>query len=77
MDEIRIRTKFFCGLIAKVIEISLKKCCGIKTKIDLDCIVFTNDDGKAVIDMRNVRMEMKSEDLSKMIFGKLNDEEGV
>ena len=80
MDEIRIESRFLCGIIAKLLEISIKKCCGAKVKIQINgginSTVLDGEDNKtATIEVKDLKINMGQKDLEKIIFGKLDIEE--
>lgn len=78
MDEMRVASKFLCGIIARILQGAIKKCCGAKTKICLDNIVYSYDEnGKVSIHIKDFDIGMSSKDFEKLITGKLGfgDEE--
>ena len=78
MDEMRVMSKFMCGIIAKLIECGIRKCCGVKAKVTLSNVAYTgSDNGKATISIKDCKLELKSEDLERIVLGKLGtgDEE--
>lgn len=78
MDEMRVASKFLCGIIARILQGAIKKCCGAKTKISLDNIVYSYDEnGKVNIHIKDFDIGMNSKDFEKLIVGKIGfgDEE--
>ena len=76
MDELRVASRFMRGILAKVLERSIRKCCGVKTKINLDSLAIRFDEnGKANIDVQGMKVEMASKDLEKVLTAKLGSED--
>lgn len=76
MDELRVASKFMRGILAKVLERSIRKCCGVKTKISLDSLAIRFDEnGKANLDVQGMKVEMTSKDLERVLTAKLGPED--
>ena len=77
MDEMRIASRFMCGLIGKLLEAGIKKCCGVKVKINLDNVAYTyGENGKVNIHVKDFDVKMTSQDLERLVMGKLGNEVG-
>ena len=76
MDEMRVGSRFMSMLLGKLIERGIRKCCGVKVKVNLNSVACTyNDGGKATIAIKDFKLELPSKDLEKVVFGKLDIEE--
>lgn len=77
MDEMRIASRFMTGILAKIFEIGIKRCCGVKVKIDLSNVAYTYSEGQKVsIHVKDFDMKLSSQDLEKLVMGKLGIEDG-
>ena len=77
MDEMRIASRFMTGILAKILEVSIKKCCGVKVKLDLSNVAYTYNEGqKVTIHIKDLDIKMTSQDLEKLVMGKLGNEDG-
>lgn len=75
MDEMRVGSKFLCGIIARLVQRVVKKCCGVKTKISLDRISYTyNENGTVNIHIKEFDATMSAKDFEKLLLGKLGDD---
>lgn len=76
MDELRVASRFMRGILAKVLEGSIRKCCGVKVKINLDSLAIRFDEnGESTIDVQGMKVKMTSKDLEKVLTGKLGLED--
>ena len=48
MDEMRIASKFMTRILSKILAVGIKKCCGVKVKIDLSNVAYTYNEGQMV-----------------------------
>lgn len=78
MDEMRVASKFLCGIIARILQGAVKKCCGVKSKITLANVSYSYDEnGRVNIHIKDFDITMGSKDFEKFIVGKIgpNEEE--
>lgn len=77
MDEMRIASKFMTRILSKILAVGIKKCCGVKVKIDLSNVAYIYNEGQMVsIHVKDFDMKMTSQDLEKLVMGKLGIEDG-
>ena len=68
----RVASKFLCGIISLVIQRAIKKCCGTKTKVSLDSVMYSYDEnGKVNIHIKDFDLAMGSKEFEKLVTGKL------
>lgn len=73
MDEMRVVSKFMCGIFSKILQMAIKKCCGTKTKINLANVSYTYEEGgKVNVHVKDLDIAMSSKEFEKLILGKLD-----
>lgn len=77
MDEMRVASKFLCGIIARILQGAVRKCCGVKTKINLANVAYSYDEnGQVTICIKDFNVAMSSKDFERLVIGKIGPNEG-
>ncbi len=76
MDEMRVASKFMCGIVARILQGVVRKCCGIDSKINLANVSYSYDEnGKVMITVKDLQVAMSSKDFRKLITNKIGPNE--